>query len=139
MPSPNPYLTFNGNCAQAFQFYARVLGGQVEAVHTFGSSPMAEQIPRADHDKVMHALLKLDGQALMGSDCMPGQPYEGMKGFSLSLNVATVDEATTVFKALSEGGQITMPLAPTFWAQAFGTFVDRFGTPWMVNCELARA
>jgi PhnB protein len=69
----------------------------------------------------------------MGSDAMPGQPYGGMKGFSLSLAYPTVAEAKKVFDALSAGGNVTMPFDKTFWSEGFGMLVDRFGAPWMVS------
>jgi len=131
----NAYLTFNGNCAEAFHFYERVLGGKINLLLSFSASPMADQIPPGHGDKIMHASMTIDGHALMGSDNMPGQPYEGMKGFSLSLNYPTVDRAEATFTALSQGGTIRMPLQATFWAAAFGMLTDRYGTPWMVNCE----
>jgi len=74
----------------------------------------------------------------MASDSMPGQPYGGMKGFSLSLIYPTTAEAKRIFDALAEGGQVTMPLQKTFWAEAFGMLTDRFGTPWMVNGNMAK-
>jgi len=72
---------------------------------------------------------------LMGSDNHPAQPYEGVKGCSVSLSVDSIKEAERIFAALSDGGQVTMPLAQTFWAVRFGMLVDRFGVPWMINCE----
>ena len=73
----------------------------------------------------------------MASDSMVGQPYEGMKGFSLSLIYPTVADAQRVFDALAKGGQVHMPLQKMFWAEAFGMLVDRFGTPWMINGGMA--
>jgi len=73
----------------------------------------------------------------MASDSMVGHPYEGMKGFSLSLVYPTTADAQRVFDALAQGGRVTMPLQKTFWAKAFGMLVDRFGTPWMINAEMA--
>ena len=132
MTQLDTYLTFDGNCADAMRFYERTLGGKLFLM-TNGESPMAAEMPPASRDRIMHARLDLDGRLLMASDAMVGQPYEGMKGFSLSLMYPTVAEARRVFDALAEGGQTTMPLQKTFWAEAFGMFIDRFGTPWMVN------
>jgi PhnB protein len=81
----------------------------------------------------MHARLALDGRALMASDVPQGQPYQGMNGFSLSLIYPSADEAKRVFNALADGGKVTMPVAKTFWADAYGMLTDRFGTPWMVG------
>ena len=72
----------------------------------------------------------------MAGDCPTSTPYEGIKGVSLTLNYDTTQEAERVFRALSEGGQITMPMQPAFWAKSWGMLVDRFGTPWIVNGEL---
>jgi PhnB protein len=133
MPRLNPYLVFDGTCADAMRFYQRTLGGKLDLM-THGESPMAAQTPPGSADRILHARLALDGQLLMASDSMVGQPYEGMKGFSVSLICPTA-EAKRTFDALAEGGRITMPLQKTFWSEAFGMLVDRFGTPWIVNGE----
>ena len=130
------YLFFDGNCADAMRFYERTLGGKLQLM-THGDSPMAAQTPPGSANRIMHGRLELDGRLLMASDSMVGQPYEGMKGFSLSLIYPTVAEAQRIFAALAEGGQVTMPIAKTFWAEAFGMLVDRFGTAWMVNGGMA--
>jgi PhnB protein len=137
MPQLDAYLTFNGNCADAMRFYERTLGGKLEMLMTHAESPMAAQTPPGSADRIMHARLVIDGRILMASDSMAGQPYEGMKGFSLSLVYPTVADAQRAFHALAEGGRVTMPLQKTFWAEAFGMLVDRFGTPWMVNGAMA--
>jgi PhnB protein len=132
MSDVNAYLVFDGNCAEAFRFYERTLGGELH-VMTHGDSPISDQIPPDAKDRVMHARLLLDGRPLMGSDAMMSQPYEGMKGFALSLSYPTAAEGQRIFDALAEGGRVTMPMEKTFWVEAFGMLVDRFGTPWMVN------
>ena len=137
MPQLDAYLTFNGNCADAMRFYERTLGGKLEMLMTHAESPMAAQTPTGSADRIMHARLVIDGRILMASDSMVGQPYEGMRGFSLSLVYPTVTDAQRAFDALVEGGRVTMPLQKTFWAEAFGMLVDRFGTPWMVNGAMA--
>jgi len=104
---------------------------------THAESPMAAQTPPGSADRIMHARLVIDGRILMASDSMVGHPYEGMKGFSLSLVYATVSDAQRAFDALAEGGRVNMPLQKTFWAEAFGMLVDRYGTPWMVNRAMA--
>jgi PhnB protein len=133
MPQIDAYLTFDGNCAEAMRFYERTLGGKLETLMTNAESPMADQAPPGSADRILHARLVIEGRALMASDSMPGQPYEGMHGFALSLNYADLAQARRVFDALSAGGRVTMPLQKVFWADAFGMLVDRFGTPWMVN------
>jgi len=137
MSQLDTYVFFDGNCADAMRFYERTLGGKLDLM-THGDSPMAAQMPPGSADRIMHARLELDGgRLLMASDAMAGQPYEGMKGFSLSLIYPTAAEAKRMFAALAEGGKITMPIDKTFWAEAFGMLVDRFGTPWMVNGGMA--
>jgi PhnB protein len=133
MPQLDSYLFFNGTCADAMRFYERTLGGKIEMMMTHAQSPMSAQASPGDADRIMHARLVIDGRALMASDTMAGDSNEGMKGFSLSLVYPTAAEAKKVFGALSDGGKVTMPMEKTFWAEAFGMLVDRFGTPWMVG------
>jgi len=128
-----PYLIFDGNCADAMRFYERTLGGKLEALMTFGESPVRDQVPPGAAGRVMHARLVIGDRALMASDGMLGEPYEGMKSFSVTLYYPAVDEAKRVFNALAEGGKVNMPMDKTFWAEAFGMLVDRFGTPWFVS------
>ena len=132
-------LTFNGHCAEAFVVYARVLGATLTFSLRYADSPMAAQVPDAWRDKIAHCTLTLaDGGRLFGSDAVPGT-YEAARGFSLTTNPADAATARSVFDALAEGGQVTMPLQETFWAAAFGTVVDRFGITWAVNCEAPTA
>jgi PhnB protein len=130
-----PYLNFDGNCAEAFRFYERVLGGRIEAILTHGDSPIAAQVPAEWADRVMHARLTVGDQVLLASDAPPGQ-YVTPRGMYVLLDVETAEEAERVFAALAEQGQVTMPIEPTFWAVRFGMCVDRFGIGWMVNCSL---
>ena len=130
-----PYLTFNGNCREAMQFYADRLGAAITFMARMGDAPIADQIPAAQHDHIMHACISLNDLTLMASDAMHGFPFEGFKGFALSLNPTDPAEAERLFAALADGGAVTMPLQQTFWARLFGTVTDRFGVPWMVNCE----
>ena len=129
-----PYLSFAGQCEEAFKFYEANLGGQLGLIFRYGESPMADQAPPDWHDKLMHGNVTVCGQALMGGD-LPPDRYEAPKGFSLSLQLSDTSEAERVFSALSEGGKITLPLEKTFWAARFGMVVDRFGIPWMINCD----
>ncbi|GAB1407201.1 VOC family protein [Thermomonas brevis] len=133
----NPYLSFpNGDCADAFAHYQQVFGARSLFSHTWAESPMADQAPGGDGGKIMHATLQFpDGSILMGADCPPeyGTPFGG---FSLSVNAKDVAEAERAFAGISEGGQVTMPLEKTFWAERFGMCVDKFGVSWMVNCEM---
>ncbi len=121
------YVFFDGTCAEAMRFYEKTLGGKIEMMLTHAQSPMADQSPPGMGDRIMHARLVIGGRALMASDAMTGQPYPGMKGFSLSLVYPSVAEAQRIFDALAAGGQVTMPFQKTFWAEGFGMLVDRFG------------
>ena len=129
-----PYLMFDGCCEDAFKFYESVLPGKIEMMMTYGEAP--EECPSAPEtrDKIMHACLVVGDQRLMGSDSPP-QYREKPQGFAVSINVEDAGEAERIFNALAEGGSVTMPIGETFWAIRFGMLVDRFGTPWMVNCS----
>ncbi len=132
----NAYLTFNGQCEAAFRFYERCLGAKIEMMMTHGESPMANQMPPEWRSKVMHSRLVVGDNVLMGSDAPPDR-YNAPKGFSVSLSVDDPAQAERIFHALQEKGTVQMPLQETFWAVRFGTLVDRFGIPWMINCERA--
>ena len=129
----NPYLTFNGQCEAAFNFYEKVLGGKIEAM-PYEGSPMAEQVPPEWRSKIMHARLSVGDEILMGSDTPPDR-YQEMKGICVTLGIDDPGEAERVFHALSENGSVQMPIQKTFWAARFGMLIDQFGTPWMINCE----
>jgi len=137
MPHPIAYLGFDGNCAEAMRFYERALDGKLEVLMTNGASPIAAHCPPEGHDRILHARLALPGGGvLMAGDCPMNMRHEGIKGVSLTLNYDSVAEAERVFRALADGGQVTMPMQPAFWAKSWGMLVDRFGTPWIVNGEL---
>ncbi len=133
MPQLTAYLSFDGNCAEAMRFYAKVLGGELKTLLSYGASPMGEQCKPGDRDRIMHAYLEHPAFAIMGGDATSDMPYTGVQGVSMTLNYDTVAEARRVFDALSQGGKVTMPMSETFWADAFGMFNDRFGVPWIVN------
>ena len=133
----NTYLTFSGQAEEAFKFYAQCLKGQIVAMFKHADTPAAAQVPPNWQDKVMHAALKAGDSVLMGSDCPPDH-FKAPQGFSVSLQVEDPAEAERIFAALSEGGKIGMPIQQTFWAVRFGMTVDRFGIPWMINCEGAK-
>jgi len=142
MSPVNAYLTFNGNATEAMRTYERVLKGKLQALMTFAQAPdmgmappegCAELAPGSEN-RVMHACLVFEGGGmLMASDTMVGQPYEGMKGFGVALSCATNEEAKRVFDTFADGGQVQMPMMPTFWAEQFGMVTDRFGVPWLIN------
>ena len=130
----NPYLNFDGNCAEAFKFYEKTLGGRIEFMMTFGQSPMASETPPELRDKVMHVCMSVGGAQLMASDAFGGK-YEKPTGLWVSLHPTEPAEAERIFKVLADKGTVVMPLEKTFWALRFGMVTDRFGTPWMINCE----
>lgn len=130
----SPYLSFNGQCEEAFSFYAQCLGGQLGAIFRYAGSPMADQAPAGWQDKVMHGSVTLGGLVLMGADVAPDK-YEAPKGFSLSIQIDDTADAERIFRELGRDGRIVVPLEKTFWAERFGVLVDRFGMQWLVNCE----
>jgi PhnB protein len=132
----NPYLTFNGQCEAAFKFYERCLGGKIEAMIPHAGTPAEQHVPQEWRKKILHARLTVGGEVLMGSDAPPDR-YEEPKGFSVSLQIKEPADAERIFAALAENGVVRMPLQQTFWAARFGMLVDRFGTPWMINCDQA--
>ena len=132
----NPYLYFNGDCEAAFKFYEQNLGAKIEAMMPHEGSPAADHVPAEWRSKILHACLRIGDQVLMASDAPPGS-FEKQQGFSINIGVNDPSEAERLFRALSENGKVTMPIAETFWAARFGMLVDRFGIPWMVNCEKA--
>jgi PhnB protein len=132
----NTYLSFNGDCEEAFKFYGECFGGGNVSMFKFAGSPMADQVPPEWQDKVMHATLMLGKNVLMGADSPPGS-YETPKGFTISISTSNIEEAERVFQALAKQGKVTMPMQQTFWALRFGMLTDRFGIPWILNCEEA--
>ncbi|MGP4842502.1 YciI family protein [Marinobacter sp. 1Y8] len=130
----NIYLNFAGQCREAFEFYADVLGGHVAMMTTHGESPMADEVPADFHNAVMYSVLQVGRLQVMGSDAPP-EWYQPPQGMFVQMEMPA-DKAKIAFERLAEGGQIQMPLAPTFWAEQFGMLVDRFGIPWMINSSL---
>jgi PhnB protein len=130
----SPYLSFKGDCEAAFNFYAECLGGLVGHLFRYGGSPMADQVPSGWSEKVMHGSITIGDVSLMGGDVAPEQ-YDAPRGFSLSLQIKSTAEAERIFTKLAADGRVLMPLEKTFWAARFGMLVDRFGIPWMINCE----
>jgi PhnB protein len=133
MPGVETYLTFNGNCADAMRFYEKTLGAKIEFMMTFGESPMAAETPPESRNSVMHTSIMIDGTRVMASDAAPGQPFNGMHGFTLALTYPDIGEGERIFNALASGGSVIMPMQDTFWVERWGSLVDKFGTPWMVS------
>lgn len=130
----NPYLTFKGECEAAFKFYEKAIGGKLESIFPYEGTPAGEHVPLEWRKKIMHAQLRIGDELLMGSDAEPSR-YETPRGFSVTLNIEDPSQAEKVFNALSDNASIKLPIQETFWARRFGMLVDRFGIPWMVNCE----
>lgn len=138
MAQINPYLTFNGNCEEAFNFYKSVFGGEFPYIGRFKDMPDSEKMPEAAKNLIMHVSLPIsEGHVLMGSDSSEafGQNTVIGNNISVSLNAQSEDEAHKLFNGLSAGGKVTMPLEKTFWGALFGMFTDKFGINWMVNYD----
>lgn len=129
----NPYLVYNGDCEAALKFYQNALGARIETMLLFEAAPADMPMPPDWKKKVMHAVITVDGEVLMASDAPPDR-YRAPQGFSVALQVGNPAEAERRFKALADGGAVTMPFGQTFFSRGFGMCTDRFGIPWMVNC-----
>lgn len=129
-----PHLHFKGNCREAFDFYAKTFGGKIVFAMTFGESPAAADVPDEFRNRIIHARLDLGDRQLFGCDAPP-ERYQKPQGFNVLANTPDAAEAERCFKALSDNGSVTMPIGQTFWAYRFGMCTDRFGIPWMINCE----
>ena len=129
----NSYLYFNGQCEEAFKFYAQVLGGKIDALLPHEGTPAEAHVPKEWHKKIMHARMTIGDQVIMASDAPPGH-FHQPQGFSVAIQLKDTTQGKRIFDALAEGGKVTMPFAETFWAAGFGMLKDKFGIPWMVNC-----
>ncbi|MFC5272028.1 VOC family protein [Adhaeribacter terreus] len=127
-----PYLAFNGNCRDAMEFYKTVFGGEL-MMQTFGEAPV--NASEADKGRIMHAQLSSGNFMLMASDGMPDHPVTFGNSVTISVHPQSKEETEKQFNALSEGGQVTMPLSDTFWGAYFGMLTDKFGIPWMFNFQ----
>ena len=140
MATINAYLTFDGTCEEAFNFYKSVFGGDFPMVGKFGDMPPQEGMPPISDEgknRIMHMSLPISAETvLMGSDTMPGiHDHQVGNNISLSINTDSREEADRVFNGLSAGGKVSMPLADTFWGAYFGMWTDKFGINWMVNYD----
>jgi PhnB protein len=131
--TPSISLMFNGDCDAAFALYQQCFGATVTFRMTWGESPMAHTAPPEWHDKVMHATLSIGDAVIYGGDPLTGT-YKRPQGFQLQLNLTDVAAAERIFALLAEGGEVTVALQQTFWAQRFGSVIDRFAIPWAINC-----
>ena len=129
----NPYLFYQDNCEAAFNYYAKVLGGKVDAMMRASDAPPEVPATPGREKMIMHARMSLpDGSVLMASDSPP-EHFHKPQGFAISLTVRDPADGERKFNALADGGAVNMPFSKTFWAKGFGMCVDKFGIPWMVN------
>ena len=140
MATVNPYLIFDGNCKAAFDFYKNAFGKDFADINYFGDIPPQEGKPALtdlQKEMIMHVKLEISKETfLYGSDIYPGTlGFSTGDGFSISINADSRKEATDLFNKLSEGGEVTMPLADTFWGAYFGMWKDKFGVDWMINFD----
>jgi len=137
MATLNPYLNFPGNTEEAFDFYKSVFGGEFAGgIFRFKDTPEADKMNASDREKVMHVALPIGkGNMLMATDALESMGHKVTPGtnFHLSLEADSKEETEKLFKALSAGGKVTMPLADAFWGAYFGMLTDKFGIQWMVN------
>jgi PhnB protein len=132
-----PYLNFDGRCEEALNFYRQAIGAETTMLLRMKDSPEPcdpSMMPPGSENKVMHCSFKIGESTLMASDCSCAGTTK-FEGFSISLTAADPDHAAKLFAALSDGGQVQMPLGKTFFSPSFGVLVDRFGLSWMVYVE----
>lgn len=137
MPALNPYLNFNGNTEEAFNFYKSVFGGEFATIMRFDEVPQEYKSPAHEGQKIMHIALPIaGGDMLMGSD-VPDAMGKVVNGtnFHIAINPISKEEAEKLFNGLSAGGKVLMPLSKAFWGGLFGMFTDKYGINWMVNYD----
>jgi PhnB protein len=125
------YIFFTGQCEEAMTFYAKALGGKIEAMMKYGDSPAGPHNPPEMANHVIHACVQVGDAMLMASDAPEGSER---KGFAVTVQAETPADVDRYYNALAEGGQATMPPGETFFSKRFGILTDKFGTPWMINC-----
>lgn len=137
MKTINTYLTFNGNCEEAFNFYKSIFGGDFGFVGRFSNMPEKYKVKEEDANRIMHISLPMGDTVLMGSDSLDSNDAALVQGTNFSISVAaeSTKEADKVFQALAEGGKVIMPMADTFWNAYYGLVVDKFGIKWMMNYD----
>ncbi len=137
----NPYLSFDGNAEEAFIFYRSVFGGELDGPMRWGDNEHCSAFSDEEKAKVMHISLPFgDGNSLMGADHIEGGPagkFQKGNNFMIAIHPDSLAECRRLFDGLSEGGTVSMPLAPSFWGAVFGCFTDKFGINWMVESEAA--
>jgi len=137
MAALNPYLNFNGNAEEVFDFYKSVFGGEYAMVMRYKDAPQEHQMGESDGEKIMHMSLPIgEHTILMGSDWPAeyGKPIEGTN-VTISISADSKEDADRLFNGLAEGGQATMPMSDTFWGSYFGMLKDKVGIHWMVSFD----
>ena len=129
-PQLTPYLTFNGEAAEAMKFYHSILNGEL-TMQTFAEAKMART--PSENDLIVHAVLKNEGLTLMASDAMPSRQAKFGDNVHMSISGQDGEMLTKIFNGLAEGGKVDMPLAKQFWGDTYGQLTDKFGVHWMVN------
>ena len=132
----NPYLNFAGNTEEAFTFYKSVFGGEFTMLQRFKDTPEAGRVPGPEKEKIMHVSLPVgEATTLMATDALESMGHKLTVGnnIQLSIEAESKNEVDKLFKGLSAGGKVTMPLADTFWGAYFGMVTDKFGVQWMVS------
>jgi len=138
MATVNPYLNFQDNTEEAFNFYKTVFGTEFSTIVRFKDSPIADKVAEADKEKIMHIALPIgNGNLLMATDMLSsmGQELRTGNNFSLSVTPESEEEALKFFNGLAEGGTIEAPFKKEFWGGFFGMILDRFGVRWMINYQ----
>ena len=141
MATLNPYLNFNGNTEEAFNFYKSVFGGEFITLQRFKDTPEADRVAPADKDKIMHVSLPIGkGNILMATDAVESMGHKLTVGnnFSLSISAESEKEADKIFNGLSAGGKVDVPMSKMFWGAYFGMLTDRFGIQWMINYDFPK-
>ncbi|MBC8045457.1 MAG: VOC family protein [Fimbriimonadaceae bacterium] len=134
MTQINAYLTFNGNCREAMDFYAACLGGEI-TFHTIGDSPLSDNMPEHMKQSILHATLIKDSLLIMASDMVTEEGLIKGNSVSLMLNCSSEEELKYSYEKLVEGGEATHPLENTFWGSVFGDLIDKFGNHWLLNYD----
>ena len=140
MATLNPYLNFMGNTEEAFNFYKTVFGGEFTVLQRMKDAPQSDKLPAEDKNKIMHVALPVGNNTLMGTDLIESMGHKLQQGNHISLSLSPESEAETekLFKALSAGGKVDMPLEKAFWGAYFGMCTDKFGIQWMVNYDMTK-
>jgi len=135
MPTINPYLNFQDNTEEAFNFYKSIFGGEFSAVQRFKDVGQGPNLPEADGSKLMHIALPVGNNLLMATDMLKsqGQKVNPGNNFSLSVQTESEEEANRIFNGLSAGGKIESPMKKEFWGDYFGMLQDKFGIQWLVH------